>query len=836
MRRLVVGLAIVSLAALALSWAQADDQEIAKEITERLKREQTAGTLHDFNINLKVADGQVLMKGHVASSEQQQLALDVARSAKGVKRVVNDLEIQAAAPAVKESLVATPVAETTVSDSALTDTQIGERITAELMRRKDTGELKGFGLGLSVTKGLVVLRGRVANEEQLQTALDIAKRTPGVRDVVHHVVVSPPTASADCRQDGTPAPAGKDGTALDDEIAQHIATAVNQQKMAGKLKGFDIDLSVQDAVVVYAGQVADAEQMQLALGIAHQTPGVREVVNNLIVAAGPAPVAARPPASNDANIARRIAATLREEKAAGRLKEFSLDVGVKDGVVTYVGRVSQADQIPLVTKLARETPGVKDVVSQITVTTTPQAAPEPQAQPVNEAAPAPEAKPATPTDSEIARRLAATLKQRKAAGNLKDFDIALRVKDGVVTYEGRVSGSEQMQLALAAARSTAGVRDVVNNLIVTEPTPAVTEPTPAREMPSAPQQTRVVTTKLKDPLSPDESAQPPEQVLPVQTAMFHNVQSAAASLDPMVEDRRIGDELTAKLQTAKRNGSLRGFGIGVQVDHHNVWLRGRVASDAQRQLAMDLAQSVAGVGQITNELTLEAPAPTPDMIAQELRQRLQIEDAKGMLRGSNVDAQIDNGCVRMKGTVATESQRDTLIEIARRVPGVQKVVDELVVAAPGLPTAVPVGYPAPLAAPTLLAGNVPTANGQVLNPAPLPLGTVRSAAYMGGAALAAPVMAINQAAEAVPSMPAALPGPGYSQVPSRYDHPNLPGYAWPSYAAHPNYAAVTYPKQYSPTAWPYIGPFYPYPQVPPGWRKVALKWKDGWWMLDFKSK
>jgi hypothetical protein len=79
-------------------------------------------------------------------------------------------------------------------------------------------------------------------------------------------------------------------------------------------------------------------------------------------------------------------------------------------------------------------------------------------------------------------------------------------------------------------------------------------------------------------------------------------------------------------------------------------------------------------------------------------------------------------------------------------------------------------------------------------------------------------------------------GPGYGHPPARYDHPSLPGYAWPSYAAHPNYAAVTYPKQYSPTAWPYIGPFYPYPQVPLGWRKVCLEWDDGWWMLDFTSK
>ena len=70
---------------------------------------------------------------------------------------------------------------------------------------------------------------------------------------------------------------------------------------------------------------------------------------------------------------------------------------------------------------------------------------------------------------------------------------------------------------------------------------------------------------------------------------------------------------------------------------------------------------------------------------------------------------------------------------------------------------------------------------------------------------------------------------------ARHDQPCLPNYAWPSYAAYPNYAAVTYPKQYSPTAWPYIGPFYPYPQVPLGWRKVTLEWSDGWWFLDFKD-
>ena len=95
------------------------------------------------------------------------------------------------------------------------------------------------------------------------------------------------------------------------------------------------------------------------------------------------------------------------------------------------------------------------------------------------------------------------------------------------------------------------------------------------------------------------------------------------------------------------------------------------------------------------------------------------------------------------------------------------------------------------------------------------------------------------AATGVPGAPLPMYAAGTAvggPAPVRYDRPAMPAYAWPSYSAYPNYAAVTYPKQYSPTAWPYIGPFYPYPQVPLGWRKVSLEWDDGWWWLDFKDK
>ncbi len=72
-------------------------------------------------------------------------------------------------------------------------------------------------------------------------------------------------------------------------------------------------------------------------------------------------------------------------------------------------------------------------------------------------------------------------------------------------------------------------------------------------------------------------------------------------------------------------------------------------------------------------------------------------------------------------------------------------------------------------------------------------------------------------------------------MPGQYNHPNLPEYAWPAYASYPNYAQVSYPRQYSPKAWPYIGPFYPYPQTPLEWRKVTMEYHRGWWWLDFDN-
>ena len=65
--------------------------------------------------------------------------------------------------------------------------------------------------------------------------------------------------------------------------------------------------------------------------------------------------------------------------------------------------------------------------------------------------------------------------------------------------------------------------------------------------------------------------------------------------------------------------------------------------------------------------------------------------------------------------------------------------------------------------------------------------------------------------------------------------PNLPPYAWPTYAPYNNISRVAYPGSYPYNAFPFIGPYYPFPKVPLGWRKVTLEWEDGYWFLGRKS-
>jgi hypothetical protein len=308
------------------------------------------------------------------------------------------------------------------------------------------------------------------------------------------------------------------------------------------------------------------------------------------------------------------------------------------------------------------------------------------------------------------------------------------------------------------------------------------------------------------------------------------------------------DQATAQAVAANLKGSLRNYNVAVKVQDGTAWLNGTVANERQMGAALDVANQTEGVERVVNNLSIATPsAPGPRASQSSLRQPSQIAETatapsyidqgepqsyggqyqparrQVMQAGAALPDRAQNQLQAAGATANYDDgpQANGYYSGTSRMPRAALEATTTSVRAPSV--AKPAGMqrdPATIDHPRSampLAMNSPNPNAG--RPPMQPV-----AMQNGGEMIGAPQ-----------PMPTAMPmGPG-SPAPYHYDSPSMPGYAWPSYAAYPNYAAVTYPKQYSPTAWPYIGPFYPYPQVPLGWRKVTLEWKDGWWFLDFKD-
>lgn len=187
-----------------------------------------------------------------------------------------------------------------------------------------------------------------------------------------------------------------------------------------------------------------------------------------------------------------------------------------------------------------------------------------------------------------------------------------------------------------------------------------------------------------------------------------------------------------------------------------------------------------------------------ESIAARLRQ-------SGLLEHYDVDIRFRDGAAELTGSVADSGQHDQVLRLVQGVPGVQCVIDHLNVAS----TIVPVQ-----------AGGVPQALPPVPNSNPVAPAAPPAAAAPGSAAPGAP------ASEATPIFQAPAPAPHH------LNPPRMPPYAWPTYAPYNNYSRVGYPLAYPYNSFPFIGPVYPFPKIPLGWRSVRLEWDDGFWWFS----
>jgi len=190
-------------------------------------------------------------------------------------------------------------------------------------------------------------------------------------------------------------------------------------------------------------------------------------------------------------------------------------------------------------------------------------------------------------------------------------------------------------------------------------------------------------------------------------------------------------------------------------------------------------------------LAVAPPSPNQrlaDAIARALRQ-------SGQLHGFHIDVVCQGGLVEVSGSVVDQPQHEEVLRLIQGVPGVERVLDRLTLTEGLLrltqAAQPPALQPPPLAGPLQAPPLQPAPNGAVPEPRPI--------------------------FQAPPPSPTDL------------NPPRMPPYAWPTYAPYNNFSRVAYPLAYPYNAWPFIGPCYPFPKVPLGWRSVKLQWEDGYW-------
>ncbi|QDT09593.1 BON domain-containing protein [Planctomycetes bacterium K23_9] len=408
-------------------------------------------------------------------------------------------------------------------------------------------------------------------------------------------------------------------------------------------------------------------------------------------------------------------------------------------------------------------------------------------------------------DREIAEQIIQRLQTNRESGALKDFTLDMKVDKGVVMFRGNVNAPEQKLLVLQTARDIEGINDVVDHLTVTA-APEIVKPQVMK--PAAASNAMVhqaVTSESQADFSLREAlAEEARQIMqednsgarvaPVELATtpisgfagdvrpVANVEFAAPGGNRSDDD--IQNSVIGALSRAQKSGALKGFGVDVKSSDGVVWLKGRAASSAQRSRILQIAEATPGVQHVRNSIRI------PEMDAS---------------------AQLPEPPALRSVSTPARSVSTRLSPVA---------VDPV---------------PQPIRDNALPRQSMHVAQPIQASPAPYRM-TQQMQAQPVQATMGAPMMGAPSMGAPVMGQPVPVGGYSGGGGAPRYDSPNLPNYAWPGYAASPNYAALTYPQQYSPSAWPYIGPFYPYPQVPLGWRKVSLEWDDGWWQLDFSDR
>ena len=219
------------------------DAELAKAAQEALALADDPALR---GLGVKVDDGVAFLEGEVATLAQEEAATRVVGSVKGMEDVVSNLSVAAEAPAG---------AVLPADDATLVSFASGALAEAGIDLREEQ---------IDAEKGIVYLRGRVRSEEERRRATEVVKAAPGVRGVRNRLVVRLSETSQD----------------PDEALAARVIHAFRDD---GRVSPTQVKVSARGGVVTLTGQVDSIDGHNAAVEVARRVPGVRQVVNQVLI-------------------------------------------------------------------------------------------------------------------------------------------------------------------------------------------------------------------------------------------------------------------------------------------------------------------------------------------------------------------------------------------------------------------------------------------------------------------------------------------------------------------------------------------------------------------------
>ncbi|KVQ16223.1 BON domain-containing protein [Burkholderia ubonensis] len=212
------------------------DRQVKQDVEEELAWDPAVDSTR---IGVEVEDRVVTLSGHPSSVAEKVAAEHAAHRVAGVRAVVVDMSVHLP------------------HDERHTDEDIAKAVRAVLHW---TAGLRDDAIHVQIEKGWITLSGKVDWGYQRQRALRAVSQMRGIVGV------------SDAIEVGGDVVAGDIGATIRKAMQRHAEREANH-----------IDVIVQDGTVTLNGKVDSYAEREVARGAAWSAPGVRVVIDNLVV-------------------------------------------------------------------------------------------------------------------------------------------------------------------------------------------------------------------------------------------------------------------------------------------------------------------------------------------------------------------------------------------------------------------------------------------------------------------------------------------------------------------------------------------------------------------------